>query len=29
MLKIIDVDYKFLLDIIITRNIDKYEKSKI
>lgn len=29
MLKIIDVDYKFLLDRIISRNIDKYEKSKI
>lgn len=29
MLKIIHVDYKFLLDRIINRNIDKYEKSKI
>lgn len=29
MLKIIDVDYKFLLDRIINRNIDKYEESTI
>lgn len=29
MLKIIDVDYKFLLNRIIGRNIDKYKKSKI
>lgn len=29
MLKIIDIDYKFLLDRIINRNINKYEKSKI
>lgn len=29
MLKIIHVDYKFLLHRIINRNIDKYEKSKI
>lgn len=29
MLKIIDVNYKFLLSKIIGRNIDKYKKSKI
>lgn len=29
MLKIIDVDYKFLFNRIIGRNIDKYKKSKI